>query len=317
MKKALASRLRHVCAVFFAAAFSLACPASFAAEGESPPPSKGPSKLLGAPVNTAIAGGSILPEGKLLTALNWSLRDRTDQIHGSQKDNGRTPDIFTQVWLMKIRYGLMDRLEINTVVPYVNNRRDDLSPEHIEGLGDVSAGASWAILSERAGDPLWVTLSAAVLIPTGPYGKNHLPGNGAWGGRTALSLTKMLTPNIKSDMDFAMQGPFERGNQKVRRGAEYQWNAQVRYLFESIPFDIGVESSLTKVESGDKDLPNGNNINTYSGTTEWVVGPSVNVAIEPLGMWAGVGAFFPVMQEAKGSTKMEDVRWEFKIGKVW
>ncbi|EJV3973829.1 transporter, partial [Salmonella enterica subsp. enterica serovar Schwarzengrund] len=29
------------------------------------------------------------------------------------------------------------------------------------------------------------------------------------------------------------------------------------------------------------------------------------------------GAFFPVMQEAKSPTKMEDVRWEFKIGKTW
>ena len=84
-----------------------------------------------------------------------------------------------------------------------------------------------------------------------------------------------------------------------------------------MPFDIGLESVLTKTESSDKRLPTGDHINTYSGTTEWVVGPSINLAIEPLKMWVGVGAFFPVMQEAKSSTKMEDVRWEFKIAKVW
>ncbi len=287
---------------------------------EAPAPAakpKGPSKLLGAPVNINIAGGGILPEGKLLTALNWSLRDRTTRIRGSNVDNPNTPDMYTQVWLMKIRYGLYDWLEINTVVPYSNNKRDGMHPKHIEGIGDMPVGFSAAILSERRGDPLWVTFSGGLLLPTGQGTDNNPPGNDAWGGRAALSFTKMFTPNIKGDMDLVTQGPFERGNQEVKRGQEYQWNMQLRYLFEQVPFDIGLESSWTKVESGDRKLPAGNTINTQSGTTEWVVGPSVNVAIEPLGMWAGFGTFFPVQQDAKGSTKMENVRWEFKIAKIW
>ncbi|MEA7571612.1 hypothetical protein ONJ95_25810, partial [Salmonella enterica subsp. enterica serovar Virginia] len=46
------------------------------------------------------------------------------------------------------------------------------------------------------------------------------------------------------------------------------------------------------------------------GTTEWVVGPSFNIAVDSLKLWFGAGAFFPVMQEAKSPTKMEDaVHW--------
>ncbi|MDI5349366.1 transporter, partial [Salmonella enterica subsp. enterica serovar Kentucky] len=40
-------------------------------------------------------------------------------------------------------------------------------------------------------------------------------------------------------------------------------------------------------------------INNHSGTTEWVVGPSFNIAVDSLKLWFGAGAFFPVMQEAK------------------
>lgn len=262
MRRTSLSPLLTLLITLLAASSFFAFPLSSFA-GEDAPARKGPSKLLGAPVNTAIAGGAILPQNMLLTVLNWSLRDRTSQVHGSKVDNGNTPDIFTQIWLLKIRYGLFDRLEINTVVPYVSNHREDLTPEYIEGLGDISAGASLAVLSERAGDPLWLTLSGALLLPTGQYGKSHLPGNGAFGGRAVLSLSKMLTPNIKTDMDFAVSGPFERGNQKVKRGNEYQWNAQVRYLFENVPFDIGLESVLTKTESSDKRLPTGDHIRAF------------------------------------------------------
>ncbi len=48
-----------------------------AVEGENKP-----SNLLGAPVNTAISGGAVLPEGMLLTAVNSSFRDKDHQIEG-------------------------------------------------------------------------------------------------------------------------------------------------------------------------------------------------------------------------------------------
>lgn len=269
-----------------------------------------PSPLLGAPVNTAISGGSVLPNGMLLTAVNASFRDKTDQIKGEG-----SPDVFSQIWLLKVRYGLTDRFEISTVGSYINNKRDGMNPEHIEGMGDQSLGFTYAILSERQGDPLWLSFGAAALLPTGQSGDNHLPGNEAWGGRASISLTKFFTPQWKGDMDFIAQGPFERGNQNVKRGNEYQWNAQVRYMFVDPQVDVGIESAYSKTESGDKRVGS-RTFNNHAGTTEWVVGPSVNLAISPLNMWVGAGAFFPVLQEADGPAKMENVRWEFKIGKT-
>ncbi len=271
-----------------------------------------PSKLLGAPVNTAISGGALLPQGMLLTAVNSSFRDKDDQTKGSG-----SPDIYSQIWLLKIRYGFTDRLEGVTVGSYINNRRDNMSPEHIEGLGDQSVGLSYALLSQRAGAPFWLTVGGAVLLPTGQDGDNHLPGNGAWGARASVSLTTFFTPNIKGDMDFIFQGPFERGNQEVKRGNEFQWNTQLRYMCSEMPWDIGVESTYSHNDSGTRELSTGHVINNHSGTTEWAIGPSFNVAIDSINVWLGFGSFFPVMQEAKSATKMENVRWEFKIGKTW
>lgn len=81
-----------------------------------------------------------------------------------------------------------------------------------------------------------------------------MPGNSAWGGRVSLSLTKSFTPNIKGDMDFVYQGPFERGNQDVKRGSEFQWNTQVRYMFSDLPLDIGLESAYSNNASGTKKI---------------------------------------------------------------
>jgi hypothetical protein len=66
----------------------------------------------------------------------------------------------------------------------------------------------------------------------------------------------------------------------------------------------------------------GNVSSLRNGYTEWFVGPSVNVAIEPLSMWAGLGVFFPVLyslhdEHRSPPTKMENFRVEFKIGKLW
>ncbi|MEA8500706.1 hypothetical protein ONN26_24690, partial [Salmonella enterica subsp. enterica serovar Muenster] len=54
---------------------------------------------------------------------SFSINGRPPLIHGS-------PDVYSQIWLLKIRYGLTDRLELSTVGSYINNKRDNLSPEH-------------------------------------------------------------------------------------------------------------------------------------------------------------------------------------------
>jgi hypothetical protein len=268
--------------------------------------------LIGTPVNVNIAASGTLPQGVVLTMINASFADKTRARHGGSG----TPDTFGQVWLGKVRYGITDRLEIGVVQPYINNNRSGrhTGPEVIEGLGDTTLQLTYAVGNTFLGDPINLSFGAAALLPAGQYGKTHLPGNGAWGGRLVGAIGVWPTKDIRLDTEVSWSGPFERGNQHVKRGQQFQWNAFARYLWDNV--DVGFESSVVHQESGDKSMECGQR-NLRNGYTEWFAGPSMNVAIDSLAMWAGVGVFFPLVQDVQGPTKVEDARFEFKIGKIW
>lgn len=295
-----------VLALFCMCAFSAFASAQDAPKKES----KRARSLLASPVNVNTAGAGSLPKGMALTMLNASFSDKT-----RSKKGGGT-DVFSQSWLFKMRYGVTNHFEVATTVPYVNNERSGeyMGPRHIEGFTDPVVQVTVAPVQQHQGDPFSLSFTGGLLLPAGTQGANKLPGVGVWGGRAAAAVGAFVTPDIKLDTELVWSGPFERGNQHVKRGSQYQWNVNARYLFDWI--DIGLESSWVKQESGDKSTEDGT-FGLRNGYTEWFVGPSTNVAIDSLGMWAGVGVFFPVLQDVKGPSTVEDARFEFKIGKVW
>ena len=274
------------------------------------PKKKRARSLLGTPVNAAMAGAGTIPEGAFLTMVNASFADKTR----SKKGGGVTT--FTQVWLFKQRYGITNHLEIGVVVPYINNERRNYSggPKHMEGLSDTTLQLTLAPFNSHQGDPMNLSFGVAALLPTGQYGKNHLPGSGVWGARFVAAAGWWFTRDFKADTEVTWSLPFERGNQRVKRGQEVQWNAFARYLFDN--FDIALESNLKYQESGDKRFDFGT-VNLNNGYTEWFVGPSMNFAIDELGAWVGVGVFFPVMQDTKGPAKVENYRFDCKLGLMW
>ncbi|MDR3090432.1 MAG: transporter [Desulfobulbaceae bacterium] len=273
---------------------------------------KRPQTLMATPpVNPNIAGGGTLPQGLLYTALNPTFSDKD-----RSEDGYIGSDTFSQAWLLKLRYGLTNRLELNSVLSYVNLERSKPTPsqKHLEGYGDQSLGLSYALYNLHQKDPFALSFSLSALLPTAPEGANHLPGNAAWGGRAAAAFGLFLTPEIKFDTEAIISGPFERGNQDVKRGEQYQWNSQFRYLFKT--FDVALESSLTHNEAGDKSSPAGD-IDLKNGYTEWFVGPSMNFTIDRYDLWFGIGVFFPVLQNVDSPSMVEDYQLAFKIGKLW
>lgn len=289
-----------------------------------PGQSKRARSLLGTPVNVNTAGAGSLPKGMALTMINASFSDKTR----SKRGGGGRADVFQQSWLLKIRYGITERFEIATTVPWIhmtNSDRPAGSRKYVEGFGDSVLQFTVAPLQQHQGDPFALSFTAGILFPTGQTGDAHMPGNNAWGGRAAAAVGAFVTRDIKMDTEVVWSGPFERGNQKVERGNQWQWNTNLRYLWDWI--DVGFESSFVVQESGDRDIDGvmladgsrqpGRTVNTRNGYKEWFIGPSVNVAVDSIGMWAGVGAFFPVLQDYKGPAKVENARFELKIGKVW
>ncbi|MDR0816455.1 MAG: transporter [Desulfovibrio sp.] len=270
--------------------------------------------LFGQPVNVNIGGGGTLPKGRALTILNTSFADKTNAMNGG----GKNPNVFSQTWLFKFRYGITDHLELSTVSPFVDmNRtpRPQHASKHLGGFGDQAVALVIAPWNEHQGDPVSASLAVGVNFPTGGWGDSFVPGNGVWGTRIKAGIGKKITDDIKLDTEVAYGLPYTRGNQDVLRGEQFQWNAQARYLFNY--FDIGIESSLTVQNSGNRLSPTGGEVDMRNGYTDWFVGPSMNFPIDALSMWAGAGVFFPVLQEFNGPTKAEGARFEFKIGKLW
>lgn len=290
-------------------------PANAGAAQEQPakPKSTRAKMLMGQPVNTQIAGAGTLPEGKALTIINASFADKTSSERGYKGS-----DVFSQTWLLKLRYGITNHLEFLITTPYINNKRHNPSPAsgptHIEGLSDIVVGLSLAPYNFHQGDPIALSFYAGLITPTGMWGKNHLPGVGVWGGRVAAGIATYFTEDVRGDTEVVYSAPFDRGNQRVKRGGQFQWNSQLRYLFDN--FDIGVESVLTYQESGDKRTAAGKS-SMRNGYTEWLVGPAIDIPIDPLNMWAGFGVYFPVVQEFRGPAAVENVRFDFKLAKLW
>ncbi|MCL2122531.1 MAG: hypothetical protein FWH34_00425 [Desulfovibrionaceae bacterium] len=281
---------------------------------KDPQPQSTRSRMIfGPPVNVNISGPGSMPEGVLMTGINVSFADKVTPFGNAS----RSSDVFSQTWLLKVRYGITDYLEIWTTTPYINNRRTnpEPNPQFIYGIGDTVLNLTFCPWHERRGDSFTASASAGLWLPMAAWGAHHPPGLGVMGFRGQAAVGKFLTKDIKIETEGVLNARFARGNQDVRLGDQYQWNSQIRYLFDY--FDIGVESSMVWQLSSDKVISGLGARDLRNGYTEWFVGPSVNVAIDPLGMWAGIGAFFPVMRYTDSPTKVENVRFEFKIAKLW
>ncbi|MDR0996501.1 MAG: transporter [Zoogloeaceae bacterium] len=298
--------------------FLAALPASAALAESSPPFTPGtPRVLVGTPpVNVNISSSGTLPEGLLFTALNASF------AHKNHAENGSTgPDTDSAAWLLKIRYGLTNNLELCAIGSYIDLDRDFAPPgqqRQLKGIGDPAIGLSYAPFNIHQGDGFAWNILGAVIAPTSPTGDGRPPGNHAWGWRVSSGIGAFVLPNLRLDTELVATGPFERGGGQVKRGNTYQWNMQLRYLMGNM--DIALESTFVRQKSGHKRLFPGNEIDLENGGTEWFIGPSMNFAPAFLAkedIWFGIGAFFPVRQDFDGPNKSESVRYEFKMGKLW
>ncbi|NLZ16200.1 MAG: transporter [Desulfobulbaceae bacterium] len=283
-----------------------------AAEGNAPTSTgKKMGGMSGTSVSTPISGGGIVPKGKLLTVFNSSYRNKYNVIDGGESD-ART--LVNEIYLLKIRYSPLDRLELILVPGYINNNLNmynQLGENEVYGWNDFNLGATYMFLSERFGDPVSMAFSLGLNLPTGQSGDSHPPGFGAWGWNTKIGLTKIFQPKHRIDWDLGFAQPFEEGNQDVERGYTVNSNISYHYVIND-NFDIGLEAMYSTTDAGER---NGKDMN--NGTSELYAGPAMNFVLPKLNMWMGIGAYFPVYRDADSPTAFEDYRIDFKLGKMW
>ena len=267
--------------------------------------------LLGPPVNIGMGGGGILPKGVLLTAINMSLREKHNTSVGP--GDRSAPKVDQQLYLAKIRYGLTDRIEINTVIPYsfTDRHQPDGTKFHMDGFGDVVVGASYQILGEKFGDAVTMATTVAAILPTGETGYRSAPGNGSWGSAVKFGVKKDINATHRFESEVAYNKIFDEGNQNIQKGDSFAWNSQYRYM-TSHNFDFGLENMVEKTFGSSK-----NGKYQADSGVDWYAGPSVNIAIPSLNMWFGAGVFAGLAHDYETRKQVEDCRIEFKLGKLW
>ena len=277
-------------------------------------PPAGGEKMKGAsgtPVNSMISGGSIVPKGMFLNALNFSYRDK-DSI---EDDNGMGARTMEQsIYLLKLRFTPWERVEIAFVPGYVRNELDSFGPmgaTTVEGPTDFVLAASYQFWREREGKPFDAMVALGTNMPTGQNGADHLPGGDVWSFNAKVGITKRWHPNHRIDWDAGIAQPTETGNQGVRKDTVLTSTGSYHYVFNP-NFDIGVEFTLENSDDWKRD-----GADMKNGYTEMYVGPTANYVMPQWSMWFGAGLFFPVLRDYDIPTASDDVRVELKLGKVW
>ena len=265
----------------------------------------------GTPVNSAIAGGAIVPKGMLSSALNFSYRDK-DDIVDNNGNGARTSE--NELYLLKLRYSPTDRFEIALVPGYVNIDRDAFGPneaDSIDGPTDFALCGTYGFLQQRLGDPLSAAVAFGVNMPTGQEGGDHRPGSDVWTSNAMIGITKIWHPNHRIDWDLGIVQPTETGNQGVKKDTVWSTTGSYHYVFNP-SFDLGLEFTVENTSDWERygaDLNNGG-IEVYAG-------PTANYVIPGWNMWVGAGLFLPVVREYDIPTATDDIRVEVKLGKVW
>lgn len=265
-------------------------------------------KMQGVPASVAIGGGGLLPAGHAITALNFSFRDKYESVTGEDLKTNRNVDNTTIMNLLKLRYGVTDRVEVQAVIPYVFF--DPASGRNRDSWGDITVSGVYGFLQEKFGDPVSLALSLRAGLPTGSMGPDALPGGGAWSGQTALSMTKTWGLN-QVVLDIWGAAPFEEGNQHVRKGNSYGLNYKYAYALTQY-LDAGIEGTIEHAATGKRlgtELKN--------DYTEWYTGPAMTYNIPGTNIDLCIGAYLPVYREYGQNTSSDSVRVDGKLFLVW
>jgi hypothetical protein len=264
--------------------------------------------MQGVPASVSLGGGGLLPEGRLTAAYNVSYRSKYESVAGTDQKNNRNIDNTTFVNLLKFRYGITDRLEIQTVTPYTFY--DPKTGRDLDSWGDSLLAVAYGFLQERLGDPLSLTLNVKAGLPTGGMGPSALPGGGVWSAQAWLGLTKTMGLHQVS-FDLWGAAPFEEGNQHLRKGDSCGFNYAYKYALTK-NLDMGIEGTVEHADRG-KRL----GVEVKNDYTEWYTGPAVTYNIPGTTVDLAFGAYLPVYRSYGQNTSSDSVRWDGKIFILW
>jgi len=277
-----------------------------AAESTTPTAWGGVGSTFG-PGGLNIAPGKLSVGGCVVFAESNGIWESDERRNGNAKTTKLNE-------IVKLRYGIMDGLDIRTSTPIYNVHIDKATGANQEnyGVGDTTMLLHQRLFSQKAGDWFSLALDFGGILPTASVGEHssNPSGNDAWGLMVGLGATYFIGANrFDSEVSYAS---WAEGAREYEKGDRFRWNLGYAYAL-SDRWDIGVESAFEM--SQESETAGMANADAYQ---EWYVGPKVVFKYKPWSLFTGLILKAPVQRWYEGNkTGSDDYRLELKLCKVF
>lgn len=259
------------------------------------------------PCGLGFPTGALAVGGNVYFGKSNGVRESARRVNGNVKTT-KLNEIF------KLRYGIMDGLDVRTATPIYNVHldRQDTANRDTYGVGDSTVLLHKTFLTQKSGDPFSLALDFGGIVPTGSVTEHssNAAGNSAWGAVVGVGATYFLGANrFDSEVNYAT---FTEGARDYEHGDRVRWNLGYAYAL-SDRWDIGAESSWTMQEEARY-----KNEGMKDAYVEWYMGPKVSYKYTPWKLYAGLLADAPVHRWYESNKAgSDDFRLQLKLIKVF
>lgn len=282
---------------------------ALAADGDAPAPQPwGPIQSTAGPAGTQIPAGVLAVGGNIVHGESDGTRKFSKHWNGS---------VDTEKWteLVKLRYGIMQNLEVRTSTPVYNVHTTTTatgSGRDNYGVGDTTVLFHSLLMDQKKGAPFSIGIDYGGILPTASVGSHSVNaiGNDAWGWMGGLGATWFYGSNrFDTEVNYAT---FYEGAKNFKKGDRARWNMSYSYALNQM-WDIGAEANYER-----NDKTRLNDVMQKDAGEELYAGAKAVFKYAPWGTNVGLLASKPLYRWYQGvKPGSDDYRFDLKLIKTF
>jgi hypothetical protein len=279
------------------------------ADDEAPAPKAwAPMQSAAGPAGTSFPAGMFAVGGNIVNG-------ESDGTHRHSKFWNDATDTSKWTEIVKLRYGILDNLDIRTSTPFYNIHTNTVATgvgRDNYGIGDTAVLLHSLIMDQRKGAPFSIGIDYGGIVPTGTVGPHSVNaiGNSAWGWMGGVGATYFLGSNrFDTEVNYTT---FYEGAKDFKKGDRMRWNASYAYALNGM-WDLGFETNYEH-----NDQTELKDVKQKDASDELYGGPKLVFKYAPWGTNVGLLASKPLYRWYQGTKSgSDDYRFDLKLIKTF
>ncbi len=241
------------------------------------------------------SNGGIQKAGKFKIGIIYDNIIKNTAYNGSKKiQNDKQREVEVESIKYKFKYGFKGEVELSAILPYVKSHSSDKTKDYQnEGLQDIQLMLRYGLMSQKKGNPFYLSIGAGLELPTASTDKlfydNIIPEKQLGGGSTDyighIGFTKLF---IVSRIDASIKYQQNNlGDNNYEKGDVLAINAGYNYAFTKC-FDLQLEIDAKFIN---KDKTNNIQNNASGGDTIYLTPGFHYRVVKPL----SIGMVIPIV----------------------